>query len=556
MLLLQKTIQLTKVYKMKNNKLKRVFIPLFAAGFLFFAVSFKNDFFEIAKQIEVFTEVFKTVNQNYVDKTVPAELMDTALKSMLKDLDPYTYFFNEQDVIRFKINKRGEYTGIGAKIDQQDGFVIIKEVYENYPADKAGLKAGDVITKVGDVSLEDYQEDASALLKGSKNAKLVLEYKRQNKKQTATLTLDAVEIKAVPYYALLEGNVGYIVLSKFTEKAALETENALTDLKNQGATSLVLDLQNNPGGLLSQAIQICNLFVDKDQIIVTTKSKNEEYNKIYKTKRNPVDTEIPLVIIVNGRSASASEIVSGAMQDLDRGVVVGSRSFGKGLVQRPMQLPYGTQVKVTISRYFTPAGRCIQALDYAHKDENGKAIKFELKEATAFKTKGGRTVYDGGGVNPDIVLADTQQDELIKALDKTNIIFDFVNDWFYKNPNATADNINVSFDAFKAFAAEKDGLIQKDTEEAINSLKTSLEKSGLTQTAKNQIETLEKSIANEQLDLIEKNKSSVLQEIKEEILLRIVYRKGMYLHATKENPFIVEAKKIALDQNKYQKILK
>ena len=541
---------------MKNNKLKRIFIPVFAAGFLFIAVSFKNDFFEIAKQIEVFTEVFKTVNQNYVDETVPAELMDTALKNMLKELDPYTYFFNEQDVIKFKINKRGEYTGIGAKIDQQNGFVIIKEVYENFPADKAGIKAGDVITKIGDVSLESYEADASALLKGSKNTKLVLEFKRQNKKQTATLVLDTVEINAVPYYALLDGNVGYIVLSQFSEKAAAETEKALTDLKNQGATSIVLDLQNNLGGLLSQAIEICNLFVEKDLVIVTTKSKNEEYNKIYKTKKEPVDTEIPLAIIVNGRSASASEIVSGAMQDLDRGVVVGARSFGKGLVQRPMELPYGTQVKVTISRYFTPAGRCIQSLDYTHKDESGKAIRFDLKKATAFKTKGGRTVYDGGGVNPDIVLADAQQDELIKTLDKNNIIFDFANDWFYKNPNASASNINIDFESFKAFVSKKDILLQKETENALNALKLSLEKSGLTQTANGQIIALEKSISAEQLSLMDKNKNSILQEIKEEILLRLVYRKGMYLYATKENPFIIEAQKIVLDQNRYTKILK
>ena len=297
---------------MKRYFKRKIIIPVVALTFLFIGVSFKNDFFEIAKQIEIFTGVFKTVNQNYVDETNPGEVMDVAIKGMLKELDPYTVFFNEQDVLKFKINNTGEYTGIGAMVQRKDGKVYLKEIYKGFPADKAGLKAGDEITQIGDVNLKEYTEDASQLLKGAKNTAVVVQYIRQGKSQTATIILDEVEIKAVPFYALLKDNVGYIVLSKFTEKASAETKAALLDLKKQGATKIILDLRGNPGGLLHEAVNICNLFVAKDELIVTTKSKNPKHNHVYKTKNEPIDLEIPLAVIVDGKSASASEIVAGA----------------------------------------------------------------------------------------------------------------------------------------------------------------------------------------------------------------------------------------------------
>jgi len=241
---------------MKRYFKRKIIIPVVALTFLFIGVSFKNDFFEIAKQIEIFTGVFKTVNQNYVDETNPGEMMDVAIKGMLKELDPYTVFFNEQDVLKFKINNTGEYTGIGAMVQRKDGKVYLKEIYKGFPADKAGLKAGDEITQIGDVNLKEYTEDASQLLKGAKNTAVVVQYIRQGKSQTATIILDEVEIKAVPFYALLKDNVGYIVLSKFTEKASSETKAALLDLKKQGATKIILDLRGNPGGLLHEAVNI------------------------------------------------------------------------------------------------------------------------------------------------------------------------------------------------------------------------------------------------------------------------------------------------------------
>ncbi len=351
-----------------------------ALAFLLVGVSFKNDFFEIAKQIEIFTSVFKTVNQNYVDETNAGEMMDIAIKNMLKELDPYTVFFNEQDVLKYKINTTGEYTGIGAMVQRNEGKVFLKEIYKGFPADKAGLKAGDELIQIGDVTLKEYPDDAAQLLKGAKNTSVNILYLRQGKTFNTNIVLNEVDIKAVPYYALLQDKTGYIVLSKFNEKASAETKAALLDLKQQGATKIILDLRANPGGLLHEAVNICNLFVAKNELIVTTKSKNIKYNLEYRTKNEPTDLEIPLAVIVDGKSASASEIVAGAIQDLDRGVILGSRSFGKGLVQRPLDLSYGTQVKVTISRYYTPSGRCIQELDYSKKDENKKAIKKAQKE--------------------------------------------------------------------------------------------------------------------------------------------------------------------------------
>lgn len=433
---------------------KRYILPVIAGGFLFVGVSFKEDFFEIAKQIEIFTTLFKTVNMNYVDQTNPADLMDKAIKSMLNDLDPYTVYFNEADVARFKINNTGEYTGIGAMTTRKDGKLILREIYKSYPADKAGLKAGDEIIQIGDVLLSDFKEDASQLLKGSRNTKIDIKFKRNNETKQAQIILDEVDIKAVPYFGKVDDKTGYIVLTQFNAKASTETKDALEKLKDQGATQIILDLRGNPGGLLGEAVNICNLFVPSGEVIVTTKSKIQKHNNTYKTNRSPVDTNIPLAILVDGKSASASEIVAGALQDLDRAVVIGSRSFGKGLVQRPLELTYGTQLKVTISRYYTPSGRCIQALNYSKKDANGKAIKTDSKNYNAFKTRAGRTVYDGGGIQPDVELEESKKSAVIEALQRNDAIFDFATQWVNKN-SAFRELTETDFNQFKAYLKAK-----------------------------------------------------------------------------------------------------
>ena len=538
---------------------KRYFIPSILSVFLLIGVSFKDDFFEISKQIEIFTTLFKTINQNYVDDTNPAELMDKAIKSMLADLDPYTNYFNEQDVIKFKINNTGEYTGIGAMITRKEDKLIIKEPYKGFPADKAGLKAGDEITQIGDVLLADFKDDASQLMKGAKGTKIKINYLRQGKPMSTQLILDEVAVKAVPFYGMVDDKTGYIVLTQFNQKASYETKEALEKLKDDGATQIVLDLRGNPGGLLNEAVTICNLFVPKDEIIVTTKSKNSKYNNTYKTNKDPIDTEIPLVVIVDGRSASASEIVSGALQDLDRAVVIGSRSFGKGLVQRPIDLTYGTQVKVTISKYYTPSGRCIQALNYSQKDKNGKAIRTEEKNFNAFKTKKGRTVYDGGGILPDVVLENTKTSAIAEALQKNDGIFNYVTYYYYKNPTL-GDKIPTLTDTdlndFKAFLKREKIAFDTETEVALKNTLEKAKKENVDAAIATEYQQLLSALEKSEETLIDKNQKEIKNLILDEIIKRYQYKEGLYQYYIKSNFEIKKSIEVLNDKSKYNSILK
>ena len=538
---------------------KRYIIPVVASGFLFVAVSFKDDFFEIAKQVEIFTTLFKTVNQNYVDEIAPADLMDKAIKGMLADLDPYTNYFNEQDVVRFKINNTGEYTGIGALVTRKDEQLIIKEPYKGFPADKAGLRAGDAIIQIGDISLADYKEDASQLLRGAKNTKIDLKYIRQGKTLTTQLVLDEVSVKAVPFFSKIGDKTGYIVLTAFNVKTTQETKDALEKLKADGAERIILDLRGNPGGLLNEAVNICNLFVPKGETIVTTKSKNEKHNNTYKTSREPIDTEIPLVVIVDGKSASASEIVSGALQDLDRAVVLGSRSFGKGLVQRPFDMTYGTQVKVTISRYYTPSGRCIQALDYSHKDKDGKAVKTDAAKYNAFKTKKGRTVYDGGGILPDVELDETKTSSIVQALQKGDGIFNYATYYYYKNP-ALGDKIPTISDAdfadFKAFLKREKFSFETETELALKSTLEKAKKEKIDETISKEYDQLFAALQRSDELLLDKNQKEIKKLIQDELIKRYQYKEGLYQYYTKNNAEITKAVALLANKNEYDKILK
>jgi carboxyl-terminal processing protease len=542
---------------MKISFKKRYFFGALAGGFLLVGAQYKENFFEIAKQIEIFTEMFKTVNMNYVDETNPGELMDKAIKNMLIELDPYTVYFNEADVVKFKINSTGEYTGIGALITRKESKIIIREPYKGYPADIAGLKAGDEITKIGDILLSDFKEDTSELLRGAKNKSIPVEYNRQGKPMKATLVLQEVDIKAVPFFGKIDEKTGYIVLSQFNKKASFETQAALIELKNQGIEKLVLDLRGNPGGLLGEAVNICNLFVPKNEIIVTTKSKIEKHNQTYRTSREPLDLEIPLVVIVDGKSASASEIVAGALQDLDRAVVIGSRSFGKGLVQRPIDLTYGTQVKVTISRYFTPSGRCIQALDYSKKDENGKVVKTNAKDFNAFKTKKGRTVYDGGGIQPDLELEETQVSAIVEALQKNDAIFNFATQWFYKNPSLKTYPVLTSSDfaSFKDFLKKEKFSLDTETEKSLKKTLEVAQKEKMDLGIKKEYDALLVSLQKSEDQMLDKQQKEILRLITDELIKRYQYKEGLYTYYLTENMEIKKATSILKSIESYQKLL-
>ena len=478
---------------------------------------------------------------------------------MLADLDPYTNYFNEQDVVKYKINNTGEYTEIGALVIRKEDKLIIKEPYKNFPADKAGLKAGDEIIQIGDIDLSDFKDDASQLLKGGKNTKITVKFMRQGKPMTALIELGEVEVKAVPFFGKTDDKTGYIVLSQFNSKATLETKEALEQLKADGAERIILDLRGNPGGLLNEAVNICNLFVPKNEVIVTTKSKIEKHNNSYKTNREPIDTEIPLAIIVDSKSASASEIVSGALQDLDRAVIIGSRSFGKGLVQRPVDLTYGTQIKITISRYYTPSGRCIQALDYWHKDKDGKAVRTTSENYNAFKTKKGRTVYDGGGILPDIVMDETKLSPITEKLVKNDGIFNYVTQYYYKHPtlgNTIPTVTDADFLDFKAFLKKQNFNFDSESEQALKSTLDAAKKEKIDGAISTEYQQLMAAIQRSEDAQLDQNKKEIKNLMLDEIIKRYQYKEGLYQYYIKNNPEVMKAVSVLASTPEYNKILK
>lgn len=534
---------------------KKFIIPVVAVAFLAVGSSFKSDFFEIAKQIEIFTTLFKELNMNYVDETNPAELMDSAIKNMLDELDPYTRFLNEQDVEAYKINNAGEYSGIGALVRSYESKLVIVEPYKDYPADKAGLKAGDEIIKIGDIKVSDFDDNASELLKGANNTSVDITFVRQGQTKTATLKREGVEVDAVPFYDMIDDNTGYIVLSKFNRKASSQMKSAIQDLKGKGAEKLVLDLRGNPGGLLTEAINVTNLFVDKGELIVTTKSKVKKFNQEYKTKNQPEDLDIPLVVLVNGRSASASEIVSGGLQDLDRAVIMGARSFGKGLVQRPLKLTYGTQLKVTISRYYTPSGRCIQSLDYWNRDNEGNAVRnTDFKE---FTTRNGRRVQDGGGVMPDIEIASLKSNTLIDALQQNSVVFDFATDYYYDNSVESVNDFefsNADFDAFKQYAQAQNFSFRTETEEILEEAINGDEHL-LGPSVQEKYKDLLLAVNKGKILALDTYQKEIQKNLEDEIIKRYFYREGLYQYYLKHDDAILAAKELLNDRTKYNGIL-
>lgn len=543
---------------MRKKITLRILLLLLIPVLLISAATYKSNFFEIAKQIEIFTTLYKEVNMNYVDEVNPAALMDKAIKEMLDDLDPYTVFMNEQDVEDAKIRSSGEYSGIGALIKTKKDRLLVVEPFKDYPADKAGLKAGDEIIKIGEVNVSDVKDDASTLLKGAPGSKVLLTFLRNGKTMNTELNRKDIEVDAVPFYKLIDGKTGYIVLNEFNRKATSQVSDAIRDMKIDGLQNIILDLRGNPGGLLNEAVDIVNLFTTKGQLVVSTKSKVEKFNNVYLTRNNPLDTEIPLVILINGRSASASEIVSGSLQDLDRAVILGSRSFGKGLVQRPKPLLYGTQVKITISRYFIPSGRGIQALDYQNRDESGNAQRIDKKNVQAFKTKNGRTVFDHGGIMPDVPIENQQLSPITKALLADDLIFDFATQYFYDHTAFQISDFRLTdkdFEAFKNFAKTKNFNFQTNTEKALNQTIEAAGKDNFDNELKNDLMQIKSKIDVEKLILLNQAKSEILAQLTDEIVKRYGYRNGLYEFYLTHDTAIMKAKEILDSPKQYNSIL-
>jgi len=399
------------------------------------AMAQQTDYFELGKQLEIISAVTETLLDNYIEEPNVEVLTNEAVKGMLKKTDRYTAFYDEQQMFDQRLRRAGKISGIGVAVKDKDKGLSVREVFPGTPAEKKGLLPGDLIIEIDGKALDSLNYNGKLrLLKGKPGTKVHLKILRQGKEKEFDLSRQIIERKAVPLYKMLDDKTGYIKLNRFSSKAYSEVLNALMDLKNQGAQYLILDLRGNPGGLLNQAIKITGLFVPKGSLVVYTKGRFEKFDKEYHTKNEPVDEEIPLAVLINKRSASASEIVSGALQDYDRALITGDTSFGKGLVQRYFPLKYGTHMKVTISKYYIPSGRQIQKIDYWHRDKEGHVTRFKKDKSKVFYTKNKRRVYEHGGITPDVRFESDTLDERIKDLIKKDAFFDFNTDYYFRHP--------------------------------------------------------------------------------------------------------------------------
>jgi carboxyl-terminal processing protease len=540
---------------MSRFNFKRTTILVILAAILLVSFSFKSKFFEVAKQIEIYNTLFKELNMYYVEEINPAEITTKAIKNTLKDLDPYTTFFNEQDVEDAKIRREGEYGGVGISVYYTKKGIQISEVYKGYSADKAGLKAGDIIISVDNQSLINMErEQLSVFLKGVPNSIFSLEIERQGSILKKELIREKIVMNPVPFYDMIDEETGYLILTRFNNKASSEVKKAFRSLKKKGMKKLIFDLRANPGGSLLESINISNFFLPKGKTIVSTKAKVKKWSTTYKGNNEPLDLEIPIVVLINGRSASASEIVSGSLQDYDRAVIMGERSFGKGLVQRYRNLTYGTQLKVTISKYYTPSGRCIQELDYANRNKDGKVPKFSDNGINEFKTANGRLVFDGGGVAPDVKITKSKRTEATKKLLSTRTIFNFVTDYFYKNPSIKEiENFQFKDSDFKQFTNYlKIDTSFKTVQEVL--FQKAYESSKESEIGK-EYQQIKRKLLNDKIEEISKNKDIIISTIEDEILERYYYKEGVYKSNLKNDHIISEATKLLKNESKYKEIL-
>ena len=541
-------------------KKKLIIISLFISSLTL--LSFKSDYFEIAKNLEIFTDLYKELNTYYVDETDPGKLIKSAMDEMLQTLDPYTNYIPESEIEDFQFMTTGQYGGIGAMITKRDEYVYISEPYEGFPAQKSGLMAGDKILEVNNISVKGKStEEVSKLLKGqpNTNVSILIERKYINEPFEVSFKREKVTVGSVPYFGLLENNIGYVKLRSFTRNCSNDLKNAILKLKEQSATSLILDLRGNPGGLLNESVKIANFFVNQGEDIVSTKGKIKSWEKVYTATNKPIDTEIPLVVLIDQSSASASEIVSGSLQDLDRAVIVGKRSFGKGLVQQTRKLSYNSQLKLTVAKYYIPSGRCIQALDYSNRNEDGSVGKIADSLSTEFRTKNNRKVYDGGGITPDLVIESETSSKILLSLFRERLFFDYATEYRLKNENIlSAKDFKITdekFLDFKNFLSDKEYEYETDTEKAYKKLKKVAEEENYFESMKNNFDLLVTKIDDAKSDDLEKNKDFVKEILANEIVSRYYYQKGRIQSSLNYDKDILEAITVLSDSTKYKQIL-
>ena len=543
-----------------KNKWSLLKLTVLSGGVIFlssFVYNNNDKLFEIAKNLEIFTNVYKQLNTHYVDDIEPNQLMRTGIDAMMNSLDPYTVYYSESQVESYRISTDNKYNGLGAASQEIDGKFTIIEVYDQGPAQEAGLKVGDQIKTINGESADSRSyDDVLQFIRGYPGTSLNLTINRpaEGKNYPITLTRSSVEIPNVPYSGMISDNVGYINLTTFTQNASKNIANAFRELrKDNELEGLVLDLRSNGGGLLSEAVDILGLFINNGTPVVSTKAKVRDRDQNYSTRRLPIDTDLPLVVLVNNRSASASEIVSGSIQDLDRGVIMGQRTYGKGLVQNHQEVGYNSRIKVTISKYYIPSGRCIQSVDY----ENGEPKDIPDSERAVFHTKNGRPVLDGGGIIPDVKLVRTKDPEIVKALKGQNMIFKYVNN-YVSGIDSLASFEAFKYDdyaGFKRFLRDNKFTYLTEAEKELAELKEAAENHEVT-VINTDISTIEKKIADLKADDLEEYQAVIQDEIELEIVKRYFYQEGKTRQMLKNDTEVVEAIQLINDTKRYQSILK
>jgi carboxyl-terminal processing protease len=528
-------------------------------------VSFKHDdrLFEIARNLDIYATVFKVLNSDYVDEINPNQLIKTSIDGMLKSLDPYTVYYAEDDIEDYMTMTTGKYNGIGAMVSSANGKHVIMMVSEGAPAHKAGLRLGDEILKINGIDVSKRDDfDSDRLLKGATQTNVVLSLKRYgvSKPVEVTVSREMVKLTNVPYYGMLNAEVGYIDLKDFTANASREVRNAFQELKGKGMKSLVLDLRDNPGGLLDMAIDISNIFVPKGSEIVSTKGKVQDWNKKYVAKEAAIDIDIPIAVLTNNRSASASEIVAGVIQDYDRGVLVGQRTYGKGLVQMTRDLSYNTKMKITTAKYYIPSGRCIQAIDYSHRNEDGSIAKIPDSLATAFKTKNGRTVYDGGGILPDIVTEKETYSALASALGKNRLFFDYAVKYHAEHatikPAKEFSLSDAEYNDYVKWLSDKEYDYTSQVEKNLAALESAAKAEKSIGQIQSQLTALKAKLTHNKDNDLQVYKPEIKRIVEQEIVKHFYLEKGIREASFANDKELDAALLLLKDSNKYNEILK